>query len=49
VLFISVTRQGNLSDENICTVNAMILEIKSVDKSPIWIALNGNKCKQVRD
>jgi hypothetical protein len=49
MLLINVVRQGNMSDENICMVDAMILEIKSVDKSPNWIALNGNKCRQVRD
>jgi hypothetical protein len=47
MLLINISRQGNLIDDNICMVEAMILEIKSVDKVPMWITLNGNKCKYV--
>lgn len=47
MLLINISRQGNLIDDNVCIMDTMILEIKSVDKAPIWITLNGNKCKYV--
>lgn len=47
MLLININRQGNLSDENICLVDTMILEIKSIDKAPNWITIEGKKCKHV--
>ncbi len=46
VVIIDIMRQGNIDQAEICTIEVMILEVKSLDKAPIWITLNDIKCKQ---
>lgn len=45
MISISISRNGNLSNPEISQVQILILEIKSIDKCPLWISINGCKCQ----
>lgn len=47
MVIIDINRQGNIENDDICTVDQMILEVKCLDNAPIWITANDGKCKRV--